>query len=311
MIVNPVRITIKRRTKMSKMIRRMITTMVALTLFASVLTGCGKAKEPVAAEPETAADVSADEGYEDDAVDYEDTDIEDDADIEDDVDIEDDYDTDIEDDVVDEDDATVYDDASEDQDPEAQLSNDQIVELAKKHSGAPVAELDQVMDNGNLYIHLYEDMDDHTATIDWYEIDPKTLKGTNFEGEAVDLSSAEASSAGSYDSEGDEGEGVAIADGEYVTDEEYKGELSADGKTMTITTALSEFVNSPKPSYPKQTYVITVADDCKCIEVQEEEKVSSFFDKMDLINDFLKGKSGLPITLKFKNNELIEIMFSS
>ena len=80
---------------------------------------------------------------------------------------------------------------------------------------------------------------------------------------------------------------------------------------MTITTALSEFVNSPKPSYPKQTYVITVADSCKCIEYQEDVTTSSFFDKMDLIKDFLKGQSGLPITLKFKNNELVEIMFSS
>ena len=34
-------------------------------------------------------------------------------------------------------------------------------------------------------------------------------------------------------------------------------------------------------------------------------------EKMDLIKDFLKGQSGLPITLKFKNNELVEIMFSS
>ena len=113
------------------------------------------------------------------------------------------------------------------------------------------------------------------------------------------------------DSEGDEGEGVIIADGEYVTDEEYEGELSADGKTMTITTALSEFVNSPEPTYPKQTYVFTVADSCKCVEFQEETIESSFFDKKELISDFLKGLSGLPITLKFKNNELVEIMFSS
>ena len=81
------------------------------------------------------------------------------------------------------------------------LSYDEIVELAMDHSGAPLAELDQVMENGNLYIHLYEDMGDHTATIDWYEIDPKTLKGTNFIGAPVDLT------------EGDAGEGTEIADG--------------------------------------------------------------------------------------------------
>lgn len=114
-----------------------------------------------------------------------------------------------------------------------------------------------------------------------------------------------------YAEEGDEGEGSFIADGEYVTDETYSGELSADGKTMTITTALSEFVNSPSPTYEKQTYVINVADSCKCVQVQEDTTETSFFESMDLINDFLTGKSGLPITLTFKNNELVEILFSS
>ncbi len=111
--------------------------------------------------------------------------------------------------------------------------------------------------------------------------------------------------------EGDEGEGVQIADGEYVTDSEYTGELSADGKTMTITTALYEFVNSPSPSYEKRTYVLNVSDSCKCTQITEDEKVTSFFESMDLINDFLEGKSGLPITLTIKDNELVGIMFSS
>ncbi len=252
----------------------------ALTLCAGIMAGCGKKEEPVAALPEEAEEYYYDdfpEEYED-AEEYEYYEEEPEE-----------YEEEPEE--YEEEESLPEEDAKD----SGRMSNDEIVELAKKHSGAPVAELDQIMDNGNLYIHLYEDMEDHTATIDWYEIDPKTLKGTNFEGEEVDLTGA----------------GVVIADGEYVTDEEYKGELSADGKTMTITTALSEFVNSPKPSYPKQTYVITVADSCKCIEYQEDAITSSFFDKMDLIKDFLEGQSGLPITLKFKNNELIEIMFSS
>ena len=33
--------------------------------------------------------------------------------------------------------------------------------------------------------------------------------------------------------EGDAGEGTEIADGEYVTDDEYEEELSEDGKVMT------------------------------------------------------------------------------
>ena len=274
---------------MKKKIRRMMVFIFALTLCAGIMAGCGKKEEPVAALPEEAEEYYYDEFPEEyeDAEEYE-------------------YYEEEPEEITEEE-----SEPEEDAKDSGTMSNDEIVELAKKHSGAPVAELDQVMDNGNLYIHLYEDMGDHTATIDWYEIDPKTLKGTNFEGEEVDLTGEGSSKADASDAEGDEGEGVAIADGEYVTDEEYKGELSADGKTMTITTALSEFVNSPKPAYPRQTYVITVADNCKCIEVQEETKKSSFFDKMDLIKDFLKGQSGLPITLKFKNNELIEIMFSS
>lgn len=286
---------------MSKMIKRMLESIFLTMLCVGVLTGCSKKEESVAALPEEAEEYYDDEGFEE----FEEYDEYDDYEDYEDYEEYEYYEEEPEE--ITEDEPKPKEDTK---DPD-RLSNDEIVELAKKHSGAPIAELDQVMDNGNLYIHLYEDMKDHTATIDWYEIDPKTLKGTNFLGEAVDLSTVNASTADASNSEGDEGEGVAIADGEYVTDEEYKGELSADGKTMTITTALSEFVNSPKPAYPKQTYVITVADNCKCIEVQEETKKSSFFDKMDLIKDFLEGQSGLPITLKFKNNELIEIMFSS
>lgn len=297
---------------MRKMFRGIIAGMLAVLLCAGILTGCGKKAEPVAStaektEPKNAVPEKTEpEDFlpEDTEEYYDDEEFEEYEDYEDFENYED----------LEEEPEEITEEHSR---PDANaagsknLSNEEIVELAKKHSGAPVAVLDQVMDNGNLYIHLYEDMEDHTATIDWYEIDPKTLKGTNFMGEEVDLSDGASSAAAPSDSEGDAGEGVAIADGEYVTDEEYEGELSADGKTLTITTALSEFVNSPSPSYPKQTYVITVADSCKCVEVQEETKVSSFFDKMDLINDFLEGKNGLPITLKFKNNELIEILFTS
>lgn len=264
---------------MNKMMRRMLSVMPAAMLCAGALTGCGNAGAPVTAEPD-AVEVYFDT-EDDEYDDYEYDDYEEDTEY---------YEQEAE---------GYYEETGD-------LSDEEIVELARIYSGAPIAELDQVMDNGNLYIHLYEDMGDHVATIDWYEIDPVTLTGTNFEGNKVDLSGASFS-----DSEGDAGEGVAIADGEYVTDEEYTGELSSDGKTMTITTALYEFVNSPKPSYPKQTYVINVADSCKCVEIQEQTKESSFFDKLDLISDFLKGKSGLPITLVFKNNELVKIQFSS
>ncbi len=67
------------------------------------------------------------------------------------------------------------------------LSTEEILERAKKKSGAPIAEIDSVDPDGTLNIHLFEDMGDHTATWDWYYIDPKTAKGYNLLGEAVDL----------------------------------------------------------------------------------------------------------------------------
>ncbi|MCR5651203.1 MAG: hypothetical protein K6F86_08500 [Lachnospiraceae bacterium] len=208
-------------------------------------------------------------------------------------------------------------DAKESDEGSGDLSNDEIVELAKKHSGAPKAELDQVMDNGNLYIHLYEEMDDHDSTWDWYEIDPRTLKGTNFMGEEVDLNGAGSSgTTRSVKSSGDP-DGVVVGvneeidDGEYVTDDEYTGEVSTDGKTLTITTALYKYVNSPAPEYQTHKYVFNVSDSCKCTIIREDSEETSFTESIDLISEFLEGKSGLPITLTIKNNELVGIMFTS
>ncbi len=67
------------------------------------------------------------------------------------------------------------------------LSNDEIVELARKKSGAPLAELDSTDPDGTLNIHLYDDNGTNTSTWDWYYINPETLKGTNFMGDEVDL----------------------------------------------------------------------------------------------------------------------------
>lgn len=67
------------------------------------------------------------------------------------------------------------------------ISQEEILERAKKLSGAPCAEVDSTTDDGKLVIHLYEDLEDHTATYDWYTIDPDTLLGENLMGEEVDL----------------------------------------------------------------------------------------------------------------------------
>ncbi|MBQ9359446.1 MAG: hypothetical protein IJT96_00250 [Lachnospiraceae bacterium] len=67
------------------------------------------------------------------------------------------------------------------------LSNAEIVERAKKKSGAPIAELDSVDPDGTLNIHLYEDNGVNQATWDWYYINPDTLTGHNVVGDVIDL----------------------------------------------------------------------------------------------------------------------------
>ena len=67
------------------------------------------------------------------------------------------------------------------------LSNEEIVERARKKSGAPLAELDSIDPDGTLNIHLYEDAGDHTATWDWYYINPDTPTGHNVVGDVIDL----------------------------------------------------------------------------------------------------------------------------
>ena len=69
------------------------------------------------------------------------------------------------------------------------ISQEEILERAKELSGAPCAEVDSVTDDGQLVIHLYEDLEDHTSTYDWYTINPDTLIGENLMGEEVDLNS--------------------------------------------------------------------------------------------------------------------------
>lgn len=104
-----------------------------------------------------------------------------------------------------------------------------------------------------------------------------------------------------------------IADGTYVTDEKYKGEISKDGSTITIETSLGHYdkdYNIVK-DYDKQTYVFSTSKDCKCVIMQEDVQTSPVAEQIDFINEFLQGNSGLPITLVIKNGEITEISFSS
>ncbi len=74
----------------------------------------------------------------------------------------------------------------------AACTEEQILQAAVKYytkdddSFIPLAELDSV-DGDTWMIHLYEDLDDHVATSNWYTIDRKTLQGTDILDEPVDL----------------------------------------------------------------------------------------------------------------------------
>ncbi len=113
--------------------------------------------------------------------------------------------------------------------------------------------------------------------------------------------------------EGDEGEGTDVADGEYITDPTYKGDISSDGATLSIETGLSHYDAdwNTVPDYEKRTFVFSTSKDCKCVIYQEDKEEYPIAEQVQFINEFLSGNSGLPITLKIKNNELIEIGFSS
>ena len=41
--------------------------------------------------------------------------------------------------------------------------------------------------DGIVTVHLYDIVEDHTATADWYEIDRNTAKGTTLFGDDIDL----------------------------------------------------------------------------------------------------------------------------
>lgn len=50
-----------------------------------------------------------------------------------------------------------------------------------------VVEVDSVTEDGKVLIHLYDIMEDHTATSDWYLVDRVTAKGTNILEEKINL----------------------------------------------------------------------------------------------------------------------------
>lgn len=71
-------------------------------------------------------------------------------------------------------------------------TNEELVKLAGDYyekinsKKAPIVEVDHT-EGDNVIIHLYEMVDNHTATFDWYTVDKNTGKGTDVLGKEIDL----------------------------------------------------------------------------------------------------------------------------
>lgn len=71
----------------------------------------------------------------------------------------------------------------------SELEEMALIYYTKKHNYKPShaeAFVDE-KDENIINIHLYDIVDDHTATVDWYAVDKYTAEGTNILGEEIDL----------------------------------------------------------------------------------------------------------------------------
>lgn len=162
----------------------------------------------------------------------------------------------------------------------------------------------QPVDNFKYTIEMTIKGDDARITIDAPDVISNLENGTVHR-KNMDAASGKKSESGQNP--------VEIKDGKYTTDPKYSGELSADGKTLRVTTALSHYDNDGNEvlDYEKQEFVFSTTDDCKCIVFDEDEHVYPLAEKIDFINEFLEGKSGLPLTFDIVDNKIEAVVISS
>ncbi|MBO4901481.1 MAG: zinc ribbon domain-containing protein [Lachnospiraceae bacterium] len=58
------------------------------------------------------------------------------------------------------------------------LSNEEIAALCAKHCGAQFARIDSVNSDGTIVVQVYDEVDGHTTTYDWYTVNTETLAAT-------------------------------------------------------------------------------------------------------------------------------------
>ena len=94
---------------------------------------------------------------------------------------------------------TVIESGNEEKQELAGYTDEQLIEMTKKYraeKGEYIPEYIEISpsnmdDNENASIHLYDILENHTATTDWYFISRITGIGTNILGEVIDLNHPE------------------------------------------------------------------------------------------------------------------------
>lgn len=94
---------------------------------------------------------------------------------------------------------TVIELGNEEKQELAGYTDEQLIEMTKKYreeKGEYIPEYIEISptnmdDNENVSIHLYDIIENHTATSDWYFINRITGIGTNISGEVIDLNHPE------------------------------------------------------------------------------------------------------------------------
>jgi len=103
-------------------------------------------------------------------------------------------------------------------------------------------------------------------------------------------------------------EKIIVADGYYETDTDFIGNLSEDGRELTITTALGHFEsdqNSRVIDYERNTFLLPVSESCRCTIDVEETTLAEVLDYViDGINTH-DPKSGVSFDLKVQNGEIV------
>ena len=107
--------------------------------------------------------------------------------------------------------------------------------------------------------------------------------------------------------------GTSVADGVYVTDTQYVGDITSDGSSVAVNTALNHYDENGNlvEDYAKDVYTFFTSKKCKCVIMQEEVEEYPIAGQTEFIENFLNGNTGLPVTLIIEGGRLTELQFSA